>query len=135
MADVTDISTRAQQRTARTTTGTRRLIATTPVAGPPKWTTTYIVPKGSCEACEHHWHHRCHGVNPLLDPIPDCPCPCGLADDSMQMTPHAWADLAVHAPDQMWIAVMFERQRAAGIHMCTSDDDQERPYRAYREHA
>ncbi|WP_331738647.1 hypothetical protein [Embleya sp. NBC_00896] len=133
MADVTDIRTRTLKGTARTDAGTRRTPNAHTTAPPPTWTTTYIVPKDSCEACERHWHHRCHGVNALLDPVPECPCPCGLPRDPMQLTPQAWADLAVHAPEQVWIAAMFERQRAAGIHMCVSDDAQERPFRAYHE--
>jgi hypothetical protein len=36
----------------------------------------------------------------------------------MRLNARAWADLSLHAPDQVWIAAMFERQRAAGIHMC-----------------
>ncbi|MER5911912.1 hypothetical protein ABT124_15740 [Streptomyces sp. NPDC001982] len=30
----------------------------------------------------------------------------------------AWADLAVHAPDEVWIAAMFERERANGLFLC-----------------
>jgi hypothetical protein len=40
----------------------------------------------------------------------------------MRLSDEAWADLSIHAPDQVWIAAMFERQRAAGIHACVMDD-------------
>lgn len=96
------------------------MTATTP---PPRWATSFIVPKGSCPPCEKHWHHRCHGVDVLRDPIPHCPCPCGDPTDptGMRMNPQAWADLGYRAPDQVWIAVMFERQRANGIFICPPD--------------
>jgi hypothetical protein len=48
----------------------------------------------------------------------------------MRLSDEAWADLAIHAPDQVWIAAMFERQRAAGIHACVMDDaERHRPVR------
>jgi catechol 2,3-dioxygenase-like lactoylglutathione lyase family enzyme len=42
----------------------------------------------------------------------------------MRLSPQGWADLALHAPDQVWIAAMFERQRAAGIHACVMNDEE-----------
>lgn len=89
----------------------------------PGWVTGFVITRDACEACAQHWHHRCWGVNVLLDPVPDCPCDCGDRKDPMRLNPKAWADLAIHAPDQVWIAAMFERQRAAGIHMCQQRDD------------
>jgi hypothetical protein len=40
----------------------------------------------------------------------------------MRLSDEAWADLAIHAPDHVWIAAMFERQRAAGTFACVMDD-------------
>lgn len=88
----------------------------------PGWVTGFIIPKTACEACARHWHHRCHGVGVLRDPIPTCPCDCGDQKDPMRLNPRAWADLAVHAPDQVWVAAMFERQRAGGLFMCEQTD-------------
>ena len=88
----------------------------------PGWITFFFIPKDACEACSRHWHHKCWGVNVLLDPIPNCPCDCGDRKDPARLSPQAWADLALHAPDEVWVAAMFERQRAAGIHMCVMDD-------------
>lgn len=88
----------------------------------PGWITRFAIPSGACAPCSRHWHHRCHGVDVLQDPIPDCPCNCGDRKDPMRLSPEAWADLSLHAPDQVWIAAMFERQRAAGIHACAMDD-------------
>lgn len=97
----------------------------------PGWVTFFFIPKEACDACSRHWHHRCWGVNVLLDPIPDCPCDCGDRKDPMRLSPQGWADLALHAPDQAWVAAMFERQRAAGIHMCVANE--EGRHRAARE--
>ena len=88
----------------------------------PGWITFFFIPANACEACSRHWHHKCAGVDVLLDPIPECPCNCGDRKDPMRLSPEGWADLALHAPDQVWIAAMFERQRAAGIHACVMDD-------------
>lgn len=88
----------------------------------PGWITFFFIPRDACEACARHWHHRCWGVNVLLDPVPNCPCDCGHPKDPMRLSDEAWADLAIHAPDHVWIAAMFERQRAAGIHACATDD-------------
>lgn len=89
----------------------------------PGWMTFFFIPKEACEACSRHWHHRCWGVNVLLDPIPNCPCDCGDQKDPMRLSPQGWADLALHAPDQVWVAAMFDRQRAAGLHMCVADEE------------
>ncbi len=88
----------------------------------PGWMTFFFIPKDACDACAQHWHHKCWGVNVLLDPVPNCPCDCGDCKDPMRLSPQGWADLALHAPDQVWIAAMFERQRAGGIHACVMDD-------------
>ena len=90
----------------------------------PGWITGFVIPKSACEACAQHLHHKCWGVNVLLDPIPDCPCDCGDKKDPAMLSPQAWADLAIHAPDQVWVAAMFERQRAGGIHMCVTDEQE-----------
>lgn len=89
----------------------------------PGWIARFVIPKDACEACAQHLHHKCWGVNVLLDPIPDCPCDCGDPKDPMRLNAKAWADLSIHAPDQVWIAAMFERQRATGIHACVMDDE------------
>jgi hypothetical protein len=88
----------------------------------PGWMTFFFIPKDACEACAQHWHHKCWGVNVLLDPIPYCPCDCGDRKDPMRLSPKGWADLALHAPDQVWVAALFERLRAGGIHECVMDD-------------
>ncbi|MFF0009544.1 hypothetical protein ACFYQT_39820 [Streptomyces tibetensis] len=132
---VDDLSAR---RRARRTSGVRRTTLPKPInvkTGDafPAWVTRFVIPRNACEACAQHWHHRCWGVNVLLDPIPDCPCDCGDRKDPMRLSPEAWADLSLHAPDQVWIAAMFERQRAAGIHMCVMDDkDRHGPFREER---
>ncbi|MFI1161326.1 hypothetical protein [Streptomyces sioyaensis] len=107
--------------------------ATLPSSGEdlPGWMTFFFIPKGACEACARHWHHKCWGVNVLLDPIPNCPCDCGDRKDPMRLSPQGWADLALHAPDQVWVAAMFDRQRAAGLHMCVADEEER--HRAVRE--
>lgn len=92
-------------------------------AVPPGWTTRFVIPQDACESCARHYHHRCHGVNVLLEPVPDCPCDCGDQRDPMLLNVRAWADLAIYAPEQVWVAAMFERQRAAGINMCTWRND------------
>jgi len=97
----------------------------------PGWVASFSVPAAACDACARHWHHKCWGVNVLLEPIPDCPCDCGDRKDPMQLSPEAWADLALHAPDQVWVAAMFERQRAGGIHMCVTDGEER--HRAFKE--
>lgn len=89
----------------------------------PGWVTSFLIPKTACDACSRHWHHKCWGVNVLLNPIPDCPCDCGDRKDPARLSPQAWADLALHAPDQVWVAAMFDRQRAAGLHMCETTDE------------
>ncbi|MEU2453848.1 hypothetical protein ABZ605_27695 [Streptomyces sp. NPDC012765] len=110
-------SRRRRRRTART--GTR-----TVPSGPPAWVHTFLIPRDACEMCARHHHHRCHGVDVLRDPVPHCPCDCGDRRDPMLLNPRAWADLAVHAPDQVWVAAMFERQRAAGLRMCAWRPDE-----------
>lgn len=97
----------------------------------PGWVTGFVIPRDACDACTAHLHHKCWGVNVLLDPIPDCPCDCGDRKDPARLSPQGWADLSRHAPDQVWVAAMFERQRAAGIHMCVTTD--EGRMRAYKE--
>ncbi|MFJ2752774.1 hypothetical protein [Streptomyces sp. NPDC087297] len=99
-------------------TPTRRPLPPEP-ANPPAWVHTFLIPRNACEPCARHHHHRCHGVDVLRDPVPDCPCDCGDPRDPFLLNYRAWADLAVHAPEQVWIAAMFERQRAAGLRMCT----------------
>ncbi|MFC8008739.1 hypothetical protein [Streptomyces cinereoruber] len=89
----------------------------------PGWVTSLSVPKDACDACARHWHHKCWGVNVLLDPIPNCPCDCGDRKDPARLSPQAWADLALHAPDEVWVAAMFERQRAAGLYMCVTTEE------------
>lgn len=115
------------KRRSREGAGVRRVPSRLPLPsssdGPPAWVTKFVIPRNACEPCTAHLHHRCHGVNLLLDPIPECPCDCGDARDPMILNARAWADMAVHAPDQVWIAAMFERQRAAGIHMCSMRED------------
>ncbi|GAA1110946.1 hypothetical protein [Streptomyces javensis] len=109
-----------ERRSSRTTH--RRLArpaATVRPAEPPQWVHTFVIPAGACPPCAEHLHHRCHGVNVLLDPPPNCPCDCGDRRNPLYLNPRAWADLALHHPDQVWIAAMLERQRAAGIHRCT----------------
>ncbi|NUS26771.1 MAG: hypothetical protein HOV92_21425 [Streptomyces sp.] len=129
---VDDLSAR---RRARRTPARRRTTLPKPInvkTGDafPAWVTRFVIPRNACEACAQHWHHRCWGVNVLLDPIPDCPCDCGDRKDPMRLSPEAWADLSLHAPDQVWIAAMFERQRAAGIHMCvTTEEERHKPFR------
>jgi hypothetical protein len=114
------------RRRGRRETGVRRVRTGPPTpqqpSGPPAWVFRFIIPRDACEPCAAHLHHRCHGVNVLLDPVPDCPCDCGDRKDPMRLNHRAWADLSLHAPDQVWIAAMFERQRAAGIFMCTQDE-------------
>ncbi|MFE9949274.1 hypothetical protein ACFYRJ_17285 [Streptomyces sp. NPDC005531] len=117
----------ASRRRVRRRTGAHRAALPKPInvktdAAFPAWATKFVIPRNACEACAQHWHHKCWGVNVLLDPIPDCPCGCGHPKDSMRLSNEAWADLALHAPDQVWIAAMFERQRTAGIHACVMDD-------------
>lgn len=129
---VDDLSAR---RRARRTSGVRRTTLPKPInvkTGDafPAWVTRFVIPRNACEACAQHWHHRCWGVNVLLDPIPDCPCDCGDRKDPMRLSPEAWADLSLYAPDQVWIAAMFERQRAAGIHMCVAtEEERHKPFR------
>jgi hypothetical protein len=89
----------------------------------PGWVAGFFIPSTACEACSRHWHHRCWGANVLLDPIPDCPCDCGDPRDQARLNPRAWADLAIHCPEEVWVAAMFERQRAAGIFACTIRED------------
>ncbi|MER0443144.1 hypothetical protein ABR738_00885 [Streptomyces sp. Edi4] len=89
----------------------------------PRWVRTFLIPRDACAPCARHHHHRCHGVDVLRDPIPNCPCDCGDPRDPFRLNARAWADLALYAPDQVWIAAMFDRQRAAGLHTCTWRDD------------
>lgn len=89
----------------------------------PGWVTSFTIPRGACEACARHWHHKCWGADVLADPAPACPCDCGDRKDPARLSPQAWADLALHAPDQVWVAAMFERQRAAGLHMCVTTEE------------
>jgi hypothetical protein len=96
----------------------------------PGWMTFFFIPSDACDACSRHWHHKCWGVNVLLDPIPNCPCDCGDKKDPALLSPQAWADLSIHAPDQVWVAAMFERQRAGGIHMCVTNEEER--HHAYR---
>src|SRR5690348_9407598 len=118
----------ASRRRTRRDAGVRRASngATLPSSRDdlPGWVTFFFIPKDACEACSQHWHHKCWGVNVLLDPIPECPCDCGDRKDPMRLSPQGWADLALHAPDQVWIAAMFERLRAGGIHECVMDDEE-----------
>lgn len=111
------------RRRSRRNAGVHRTGTPKPInvktGGHPTWVTRFVIPRDACEACAQHWHHKCWGVNLLLDPIPDCPCDCGDRKDPMRLSPEAWADMSLHAPDQVWIAAMFERQRAAGIFTCT----------------
>ncbi|MGW9032768.1 hypothetical protein ACWGQ5_54390 [Streptomyces sp. NPDC055722] len=97
---------------------TDRAVSASRPAELPRWVHTFVVPAGACDPCARHLHHRCHGVDVLRDPIPDCPCDCGDPRDPFLLNPRAWADLAVHAPDEVWIAAMFERQRASGLFLC-----------------
>lgn len=122
------------RRAARRHAGVRRASLRKPIdiktPGPPAWATCFVIPSNACEACAAHLHHKCWGVNVLLDPVPDCPCDCGHRKDPMRLSDEAWADLSIHAPDQVWIAAMFERQRAAGIHACVMDNEERhRPVR------
>lgn len=115
-------------RRGRSTERRRRLrtarAARTPLSSePPRWVRTFVVPRSACEPCARHHHHRCHGVDVLRDPVPDCPCDCGDPRNPFLLNPHAWADLAVHAPDQVWVAARLERQRAAGLNLCTWRSD------------
>jgi hypothetical protein len=128
----------ASRRAQRQEAGRRRASNGAPLPSSkddlPGWITFFFIPRDACEACARHWHHRCWGVNVLLDPIPNCPCDCGHPKDPMRLSDEAWADLAIHAPDHVWIAAMFERQRAAGIHACVMDDqERHRPVRWERE--
>ncbi|MEV1040414.1 hypothetical protein AB0J01_27745 [Streptomyces sp. NPDC050204] len=101
-----------------------------PPANPPAWVRTFVIPRNACEPCARHHHHRCHGVDVLRDPVPDCPCDCGDPRNLLLLSARAWADLALHAPDQVWIAAMFDRQRAAGMHACSWRDDDSGLYAA-----
>lgn len=93
-----------------------------------------IVPRGACEACRAHWHHRCWGVNLLLpdDERPDCPCPCGDPADptGLRMSDAAWADLAQHCPAVVPLAVKVQQLRdGAGVYLCVAgEDSRHRPY-------
>ena len=89
----------------------------------PRWVRTFVIPAHACPPCADHLHHRCHGVDVLRDPIPDCPCDCGDSRDPFLLNPRAWADLALYRPDQVWVAALFERQRAAGLRLCTWRND------------
>jgi hypothetical protein len=111
----------AERRRSHTSRRRRlaRVVAASRPTQPPAWVRTFLIPADACESCAQHLHHRCHGVDVLRDPIPNCPCDCGDPRDPFFLNPRAWADLAFHAPDQVWIAAMFERQRAAGIFQCT----------------
>jgi hypothetical protein len=93
-------------------------------AEPPAWVRRFIIPADACPPCADHLHHRCHGVDVLRDPVPTCPCDCGDPRDPFFLNARAWADLSVHAPDQVWVAALLERQRAAGIHVCTWRSDE-----------
>lgn len=119
-------SRRRRRQPGRRNAGVRRVTLPKPIDvktdGPPAWATRFVIPRDACEACAQHWHHKCWGVNVLIDPTPNCPCDCGNRRDPMRLSPQAWADLSIHAPDQVWVAAMFERQRAAGLHMCVTDD-------------
>lgn len=110
----------AGRRRGRAATETRRTAhGPTTRTEPPKWTTQFVIPRDACEACAHHFHHSCWGANILLDPIPDCPCDCGLPRDQSRLNPRAWADMAIHCPEQIWIAVQAESIRAGvGVFLC-----------------
>ncbi|MEV8335654.1 hypothetical protein [Streptomyces niveus] len=90
-----------------------------PPSEPPRWVKSFVIPRDACEPCAQHLHHRCHGVDVLRDPIPHCPCDCGDPRDPFLLNPRAWADLALHAPHHVWIAAQFDRQRTAGLRICT----------------
>ncbi|MFF3731010.1 hypothetical protein ACFYXM_11965 [Streptomyces sp. NPDC002476] len=60
----------------------------------------------------------------LRDPVPDCPCDCGDPRDPFLLNPRARADLALLAPEQVWVAALLKRQRAAGIHQCSWRPDE-----------
>ncbi|MFH8295113.1 hypothetical protein [Streptomyces sp. NPDC018059] len=113
-----DLSKRRRGRPSPRTPG-----APVPPAGPPAWVRTFVIPRNACDPCARHHHHRCHGVDVLRDPVPDCPCDCGDPHDPFRLNARAWADLALHAPHQVWIAAMFDRQRTAGLHTCSWRDD------------
>lgn len=116
MGDVSDLTARRRNRSA---TGTRRHFGDSDKNHPPRWTTTFVIPRDACEACARHWHHKCDGVNLLLDPIPDCPCDCGDRRNPERLNARAWADMAVHCPEEVWKAAMFERHReGVGVFMC-----------------
>lgn len=124
----------ASRRPVRRRARARRATLPKPIdvktGGPPSWVRGFIIPRDACEACARHWHHKCWGVNVLLDPIPNCPCDCGDRKDPMRLNPKAWADLAMHAPEEVWAAAMIERQRASGIHACVmNDEERHRPVR------
>ncbi|WP_282792931.1 hypothetical protein [Streptomyces sp. CC224B] len=114
---------RARRRRTVRTVRTVRAARPRQPAEPPRWVRTFVIPRTACESCARHHHHRCHGVDVLRDPVPDCPCDCGDPRDPFLLNARAWADLALHAPDQVWIAAMFDRQRAADLHVCAWRDD------------
>ncbi|MEU3399431.1 hypothetical protein [Streptomyces filamentosus] len=107
-----------RRRTPRGRPSRRPTVAPRP-AEPPRWVRTFVIPRNACDPCARHHHHRCHGADVLRDPVPNCPCDCGDPRDPSFLNPRAWADLAVHAPEEVWVAALLERQRAAGIHTCT----------------
>jgi hypothetical protein len=114
MGDVTDLTGR---RDRRQQTGTRRqLLGDTGRNHPPRWTTTFTIPRDACEACAKHWHHKCWGANILDEQRPDCPCPCGDPSDPTgeRMRRAAWSDLAQHDPVELGLAVQRLRLREAG---------------------
>lgn len=123
MGDVTDLTTR---RRGRKEAGARRsMLGDSSKNHPPQWTTTFVIPRDACEACIRHLHHKCWGVNLLLDPVPDCPCDCGDRRDPARLNARAWADLAVHCPEEVWKAALFEQLHAgAGVFACQWRDDE-----------
>jgi hypothetical protein len=123
MGDVTDLTGRRHNRQQA---GTRRnMLGDTDRNHPPRWTTTFTIPRDACEACARHWHHKCWGVNVLLDPIPNCPCDCGDPRDPARLNARAWADLAVHCPEEVWKAALLERHReGVGTFVCAWREDE-----------
>jgi hypothetical protein len=98
----------------------------------PGWVTVFFIPATACDACARHWHHKCWGVDVLLDPIPDCPCDCGDRKDPMRLSPEAWADLALHCPEVVPEAVQSQRIRdGIGVYLCVTDDEERT--RAFKE--
>lgn len=65
-----DLAARRQRRNADVRRTTPSKQTSTKTDGPPAWATRFVIPRDACEACAQHWHHKCWGVNVLLNPIP-----------------------------------------------------------------